>query len=70
MTQAQYAESWAWVHLMLETSPARLQVVREYLQALIKGQPPPSLSERLARSDPRIAETLVDHLAMLRQTLR
>ena len=29
MTQNEYAESWAWVHFMLETSPDRLQIVRE-----------------------------------------
>lgn len=70
MTQIEYAESWAWVHLMLETSPERLHILRSYLQALVKGQKPASLADELARSDPRIGEKLVDHVTVLRQSLR
>lgn len=70
MTQTQYAQSWAWVHLLLESSPQRLQMLQGYLQALKRSQTPEPLSAQLRRSDPQYGQTLIEHLAVLRQNLR
>jgi hypothetical protein len=70
MTQAQYAQSWAWAHFLLETSPQRLQILQGYLQSLTKSQTAEPLSAQLHRGDPQYQQELVDHLAVLRQTLR
>lgn len=70
MTQAEYAESWAWVHFLLETSPANQQLLRDYLQRLIKSTPHAPLSDELERSDPHYRQRLKEHLAILRQSLQ
>lgn len=48
MTQLDYAESWLWVHYMLDT-PERSAALSEYLATLRKGEPVDSLSATLAR---------------------
>jgi hypothetical protein len=70
LTQAEYAESWAWVHFLLETSPARLEMLRGQLQALVKSQSAEPLSEQLRRGDPQYPQKLRDHVAVLAQSLR
>lgn len=69
MTQAEYAESWAWVHYLLESTPANSQLLRDYLQQLIKSTPHAPLSDELRRADPRYEEHLLEHLAVARQSL-
>ena len=70
MSQAEYAESWAWVHYLLESTPANQQLLRNHLQSLIKSTPHAPLSDELRRSDPRSAEHLAEHLAVVRQSLQ
>jgi hypothetical protein len=70
MTQNEYAESWAWVHFLLESSPQRLQLLQNYLQSLARSQTSGPLSEPLGHAEPDCRPNLQDHLAMLRQTLR
>jgi len=70
MTQAEYAESWAWVHYLLESSPQNQQLLRDYLQQLIKSTPHAPLSDQLERADPRYSERLAEHLAIVRQSLQ
>jgi len=70
MTQVDYAESWAWVHFLLETSPERQELLRRYLQSLGKSQPRESLSDALTRTDPQHVEKLREHLAVQRQALQ
>jgi hypothetical protein len=65
MTQAEYAESWAWVHYLLESTPANGQLLRDYLQLLVKSTP-----DELRRTDPRFEEHLIEHLAVVRQSLQ
>jgi hypothetical protein len=60
---------WAWVHYLLETSPRHQQLLRDHLQALIKSTPHAPLSDELERLDPRCAERLAEHLALLRHSL-
>jgi hypothetical protein len=70
MSQREYAESWAFVQYLLESSPENRTLLREHLQALIRSTPHPPLSDELARLDPRYAEHVVEHLAVVRQSLR
>lgn len=69
MTQADYAESWAWVHFLLESSPERQDLLRRYLHSLGKPQQREPLSHALRRMDPQYAQRLLEHLALQRQAL-
>lgn len=65
LTQRDYAESWAWVHLLLTTTAARREQLQDYLAALRVGSP-----AQLLRSDaggpPDMPErALVEHIASL-----
>jgi hypothetical protein len=70
MTQAEYAQSWAWVHFLLESSPERREILRGYLRLLVEGRTRESLYQQLRRTDPQCDQHLLDHLAVLRQSLR
>ena len=70
MTQREYAESWAWVHFLLESSPQRLGVLQSYLQTLNKSQAPEYISEALRRTDPAYVQQMADYILVLRQSLR
>lgn len=65
LTQAQYAEAWAWVHYLLETQPERAAALRDYLAALRQHAAAEPLSARLERLEPDPARSLVDHVAGL-----
>jgi len=69
LTQAEYAESWAWVHFLLETRPERAAVLRDYMTALRQKGAAEPLSVRLARLDPDPAQALVAHIAGLASPL-
>jgi hypothetical protein len=70
MTQADYAESWAWVHYLLESVPRHRQVLNDHLQHLMGSTEPPPLSVSLRGADPECRVHVVEHLAVLRQSLR
>jgi hypothetical protein len=70
MTQLDYAESWAWVHLMLESSPQHRAVLQSYLQSLIRAAPPQPLSISLRQVDPACQQHLQSHLKTLDQALQ
>jgi hypothetical protein len=65
MSQADYAESWAWVHWLLETTPERLQLARETMQALRSTGAAPPLSSRLKQQAPEPELLLIRHLQEL-----
>lgn len=65
LTQAQYAEAWAWVHYLLETRPERAAALREYLAELRRLGAAEPLSARLARLEPAPPRSLVEHVAGL-----
>ena len=69
MTQMDYAESWLWVHLLLESSDDASGPLIELLADLRGGAPAAPLSRRLHGrfSDPEAA--LVEHLRKLRKAL-
>jgi hypothetical protein len=65
LSQPDYAESWAWVHFLLETRPERAAVLRDYLAARRQKGVAEPLSTRLARLDPDPAQALVAHVTEL-----
>ncbi len=65
MTQQDYAESWAWVQFLLDSSPPRREWLCHYLVRLRGGAQAPPLSSFLATAEPDAAQALVDHLQQL-----
>lgn len=65
MTPAEYRESWAWVHLMLRTTPQARQVLLDYLQELRSNPRPAAMRPRLNRVFLSLDEALQRHLADL-----
>lgn len=65
MTQRDYAESWAWVHFLLESDVDKAHLLTDYLADLQQGESSmlsTQLQKRLA--GPELA--LLEHLQMLR----
>jgi hypothetical protein len=63
LPQEDYAECWAWVHFLLESSPETKLLLREYLYRLhVDGSTVP-LSSRLAWRFGLTAEQLADRMA-------
>src|SRR5262245_2343603 len=65
MGRAQYQEAWAWVHLMLRSTPPARAVLLGYLQQLREPTPPGPLLPRLREVYPAPAVTLAKHLSAL-----
>ncbi|HVW37594.1 MAG TPA: hypothetical protein VHB99_09820 [Pirellulales bacterium] len=65
MTQIDYAESWAWIHMLMETDPARRRLIHDYLMELRRGGPPPAFAPRIKGWFPQAEEMLVAHLRSL-----
>ena len=70
MTQMDYAESWAWMHFLLETTPERQKFLQTYLQALDKADAAEPLSNQLRRVHLDYEKQLVDYLNQIGQSLR
>ena len=63
LPQEDYAECWAWVHFLLESSPEAKLLLREYLYRLhVDGSTVP-LSSRLAWRFGLTADQLADRMA-------
>ncbi len=67
MTQQDYAESWAWVHFLLETSEPRRQLLAGYLADLQEPNITEPLSGRLAKQLTRADLALIEHLEALQE---
>jgi len=65
MTQRDYAESWAWVHFLLETEPARRDLLRGYLHTLRAQAQAEPLSSQIRRLIPDPERTLSDYITYL-----
>lgn len=65
MTQSDYAESWAWMHFMLETTPARRNLLQNHLARLRMAGTASPLSSELRRIEPQANQRLVEHLHQL-----
>lgn len=64
MSQLDYAESWLWMHWMLQTSPERRRLLADYLAALRGSVDAAPLSARLP-SPATARDELVAHLQTL-----
>lgn len=65
MKPPQYREAWAWVHLMLHTSPENKSVLINYLRYLRDSKEPPPLGPKLTAVLPSPEEALSRHIAAL-----
>jgi hypothetical protein len=62
MNQADYAEAWAWVHFLLQSQPARLDVLRAYLADLRQEAQAEAISARLGRLGGDLGSAVIDHV--------
>ncbi len=69
LTQAQYAESWAWAHFLLETRPERAAALRDFLAALRQKGSAEPLSARLVRIDADPSQALVAHVQAMGEAI-
>ncbi len=67
MTQLDYAESWAWTYLLLNTTPARRDLLVHQLHARQRGEVVGPVSEPLHRFEAAPQETLVHMLFSVTQ---
>ncbi len=65
MTQQDYAEAWAWVHFLLETSGERQELLAQYLADLRETPTTEPLSHRLGKQLARSDLALIEHLESL-----
>jgi hypothetical protein len=65
MNSPEYREAWAWVHLMLRSTPEAKKVLRNYLTQLKTNPRPGSLAARLGEVFPSPEEALKAHLLEL-----
>ena len=66
MQQTQYAESWAWIHWLLNSTPRNRALLQGYVASLRQRQNPVPLHEVLLRQNPDAASELMSHLQRLR----
>jgi hypothetical protein len=65
MTQLDYAEAWAWVHLLLHGEPAQAELLREYLRELCREGSARPLSEQLGEIGGDARQDFVAHARRL-----
>jgi hypothetical protein len=65
MKAAEYRESWAWIHFMLNTTPEARTALLSYLRDLRTSPNPVPLSARLDKVIPNVEDALLVHLAGL-----
>jgi hypothetical protein len=70
MAPGEYREAWAWVHLLLHSSPRAKQVLVAYLQELRSSAQPGPLYPRLAGVFLSPEQALREHLTELETTLK
>jgi len=67
MEQKDYAESWAWVHFLLETEPDRHALLIEHLRKLREEGSVEPLSKRLASLYVHPEQTLAEYILSLHE---
>ena len=66
MTQMDYAESWLWVHFLLQSTPENRQLLRDQLARLRMSPDVPPISSYLqGETNSPVDAVLVDHLLSL-----
>ena len=69
MTQVDYAESWAWVHLMIESSSESKSELQGYLRRLRRDGTAEPLSETIKRTLAPADDRLIRHVEGLQRRL-
>jgi len=67
MTQTDYAESWAWVHMMLEGGGPPRELLQRHLKSLRQQAPVEPISVQLGRLGRPPEQMVSEHLARLTQ---
>lgn len=67
MTQQDYAEAWLWVHLLLESTPARHKLLTTWLSDLRRDGVSSPLSLRVREHDSAPHRSAVEHLQSLKR---
>lgn len=70
MTQRHYAESWGWVHYMLNSSAAGRQVLINYLAQLQTSEIAPLLLPQLQNSCPGCYSGMITHVTNVSEGVR
>jgi len=70
MNHLDYAEAWAWMHFLLETTPKRQKLLQNYLALLRQADSAEPLSHQLRRLHPDGEGELLEHLRYLTHSLR
>lgn len=65
MTQQDYAEAWAWVHYLLESSPAERELLQTYLANLRRDGTAEPIFRRLKKLRHAPEQNFVEHLSAL-----
>lgn len=68
MNQADYQESWAWVHFMLHSSPESREVLLSYLKDLRTSPDAGSLQKRLTAAVPALTEHFLSYVDELQSS--
>ncbi len=62
MTQMEYAESWLWAHLLLESTVERHELLQQYVEKLKATGGGPPISQSLTQLETSTERTLIQHL--------
>ncbi len=65
MTQRDYAESWLWLHFLLQTTRERRLLLQRHLNVLRDKAQAPPFSQAIFHAEPDAAYAVLDHLRML-----
>ena len=66
LTQQDYAEAWAWVHFLLQTTPKHRELLQTYLGELQRDGHAEPLWRRIIKLHIEPAQNLTEHLLALR----
>ena len=69
LTQTDYAESWLWVHFLIESDTHSRKLLQDYLARLRMSGQATDVSEKIEEWDPEFQEHLLDHLKNLIESM-
>jgi len=70
LTQLDYAEAWAWVHFLLETTSDRQAFLKNYLQLLLRNDSAEPMAHQLRRLHLDYERQLLDYVTYLGKSLQ
>ena len=68
-SQIQYAESWLWIHFLIESNAGHREILQKQLQRLRMTGQAPDLSYVLGKTAPDMSAELVEHLKGLAESM-